>query len=155
MTAPNGLAQEAVIREALANGKVRPELISYLEAHGTGTSLGDPIEVQAIDNTLCQGRTAQNPLLIGSVKTNLGHTESAAGVAGVIKAVLALQHKEIPPHLHLQSPNPYIMWDEMPIEIPTVATPFPAIEGRYFAGMSSFGFSGTNAHVVLEAARPS
>ena len=112
LTAPNGPSQEAVLRAALKNAGVKPGEVSYIETHGTGTALGDPIEVQALGRVYCQDRTA--PLMLGSVKTNLGHLESAAGVAGVIKTVLALQHQEIPPHLNLQQRSPYITWDEFP-----------------------------------------
>jgi acyl transferase domain-containing protein/SAM-dependent methyltransferase/acyl carrier protein len=149
LTAPNGPAQEAVIREALANSGVAPREVSYVEAHGTGTSLGDPIEVRALGAVLGQGREAANPLMIGSVKTNVGHLEAAAGIAGLIKAVLALQHKEIPPHLHLKTLNPFIPWADLPITVPTERAPWV---GKRLAGVSSFGFSGTNAHVILEEA---
>jgi acyl transferase domain-containing protein/SAM-dependent methyltransferase len=152
MTAPNGLAQEALIRSALSNGLVDPSLVSYVEAHGTGTALGDPIEVQALGSVLGAHRNPEERLKIGSVKTNLGHLEAAAGVAGLMKSVLMLQHKQIPPHLHYESPNPYIPWDELPIEVTTSLSPLPAHDGRYIVGVSSFGFSGTNSHVILESA---
>ncbi len=152
LTAPNGLAQEAVIRTALANGNVSGAQVSYVEAHGTGTSLGDPIEVQALAAVLGQGRSPERPLKVGSVKTNLGHLEAAAGVAGLMKAILILQHKEIPPHLHLQEPNPYIPWERIPVDVPVQREPLQPVDGRYLVGTSSFGFSGTNAHIVLEAA---
>jgi acyl transferase domain-containing protein len=152
LTAPNGPAQEAVIREALASGKVEPAHVGYVEAHGTGTVLGDPIEVQALGAVLGRGRAAGDPLLIGSVKTNIGHTQAAAGMAGLIKVVLALQHEEIPPHLHFTVPNPYIAWTELPIAVPTRRTPWPTGGRPRLAGVSSFGFSGTNAHVVVEEA---
>ncbi|MCC6456108.1 MAG: SDR family NAD(P)-dependent oxidoreductase [Caldilineaceae bacterium] len=152
LTAPNGPAQEDVIRKALANSHLLPREVGYVEAHGTGTSLGDPIEVQALGAVLGEGRMQKNPLLIGSVKTNLGHMEAAAGVAAMIKVVLALQHGQIPPHLHLHEPNPLIPWEELPIDVPTQLTPFPSSEGRSIAGVSSFGFSGTNVHLLLEAA---
>ena len=105
LTAPNGLAQEAVIRSALNNANVDPSLVSYVETHGTGTSLGDPIEVQALGSVLGAKRDADERLKIGSVKTNMGHLEAAAGMAGLMKAVLILQHKQIPPHLHLETPQ--------------------------------------------------
>ena len=150
MTAPNGRAQEDVMRQALADAGLTPRDVAYVETHGTGTSLGDPIEVQALDAVFGEGRTAESPLLIGSVKTNIGHLEAAAGVAGVIKAVLALRHGELPPHLHFREPNPYIPWAQMPVAVTTERRPWPA-SGRRIAGVSSFGFSGTNAHVLLEA----
>ena len=150
LTVPNRRAQERVIVQALANGKVNPEQVSYVEAHGTGTSLGDPIEVGALGDALGKHRPPDQPLFIGSVKTNIGHLEAAAGVAGLIKVVLALQHGEIPPHLHFKEPNPHIDWEQFPVRVPTQLTPWP--EGRRMAGISSFGFSGTNAHIVVEAA---
>lgn len=152
MTAPNGLSQEAVIRTALANAGIDPWLVSYVEAHGTGTSLGDPIEVQALGSTFRANRNAEQRLKVGSVKTNIGHLESAAGVASLMKTVLMLQHKQIPPNLHFETPNPYIAWDEYPIDVPTKLSPLPERDGRYIVSVSSFGFSGTNAHLVLEAA---
>ncbi|HLF25326.1 MAG TPA: type I polyketide synthase [Anaerolineae bacterium] len=150
LTAPNGPSQVAVIRSALANAGVQPEDVSYVETHGTGTSLGDPIEAQALGAALGKNRSA--PLMIGSVKTNVGHTESTAGVAGVIKTVLALYHKEIPPHLHLKHLSEHIPWDELPITIPTALTPWEPTNGKRIAGASSFGFSGTNAHFIIEEA---
>jgi acyl transferase domain-containing protein/SAM-dependent methyltransferase len=152
LTAPNGPAQEAVLRAALQAARVQPASVGYIEAHGTGTSLGDPIEVKALAAVLSEGRDAAQPLAIGSVKTNVGHLEAAAGIVGLVKAVLALQRGEIPPHLHLQQRNPYIAWDSIPIVVPTVTTPWAPIGGRRVAGVSSFGFSGTNAHVILEEA---
>ena len=152
LTAPNGPAQEAVIQQALENGNVRAEEIGYIEAHGTGTSLGDPIEARALGAVLGQNRSRKNPLWVGSVKTNIGHLESAAGIAGLIKIILALQNEEIPPHLHFDTPNPHIDWEHLPIRIPTQAVKWPAGDKPRMAGVSSFGFSGTNAHVVLEEA---
>ena len=152
LTAPNGPAQEAVIRDALADGGVSPAEIGYVETHGTGTSLGDPIEAQALAAVLGEGRPADRRVLIGSVKTNIGHLESASGVAGLIKVVLALQKGSIPPHLHLSEPSRHIPWERLPLTVPTRHTPWPPASGRRFAAVSSFGFSGTNAHVVLEEA---
>lgn len=151
LTAPNGPSQENVIRDALADAGVTPDQISYVETHGTGTSLGDPIEVQALAAVLGTGHSSDNPIMLGSVKTNMGHAEGAAGVAGVIKTILALQHRQIPPHLHLQNPNPYIPWDRLPVTVPTSLTPWD-VEGKRIAGVSSFGFSGTNVHIILEEA---
>ncbi|NCR08191.1 MAG: acyltransferase domain-containing protein [Microcystis aeruginosa LG13-11] len=153
LTAPNGLAQEAVIAQALAEAGVQPHQIQYVETHGTGTSLGDPIEVLAINQVLCQHRSPDNPLYLGSVKTNFGHLEGAAGVAGLMKVVLSLQHQEIPPHLHLQTPNPYIPWKKMPLRIPSQPTPWLATGDSRYAGVSSFGMSGTNVHIILEEAK--
>lgn len=152
LTAPNGLAQEAVIRAALRTAGVEPQQVSYVETHGTGTSLGDPIEVRALGAVYGQGRDASRPLPIGSVKTNIGHLEAAAGIAGLLKVVLALQHGEIPPHLHYKTPNPHIPWDDFPVTVPTTCIPWTPVDGRRIAGISSFGFSGTNAHVIVEEA---
>jgi acyl transferase domain-containing protein/SAM-dependent methyltransferase/acyl carrier protein len=152
LTAPNGPSQEAVIRAALENAGIEPADVDYVEAHGTGTPLGDPIEVRALAAVLSEGRPADRPLMIGAVKTNIGHTEAAAGVAGLIKLVLSLQHSEIPPHLHLQKLNPYIGWDKIPVVVPTTLTAWPAGDKKRIAGVSSFGFSGTNAHVIVEEA---
>ncbi|MFB1483790.1 type I polyketide synthase [Corallococcus sp. RDP092CA] len=153
LTVPSGPSQEAVIRQALARGGLRPQDIDYVEAHGTGTSLGDPIEVGALGAVFGPGRTG-GPLLIGSAKTNLGHLEGAAGIAGILKVVLALQHREHPPHLNFKTPSPHIPWERLPVEVPTTPRDWPVREGARRAGVSSFGFSGTNAHVVLEEAPP-
>ena len=149
LTVPNGPAQQAVIRQALADGAVAPNDVGYIEAHGTGTALGDPVEMGALGEVF-GGRTA--PLVVGSVKTNMGHLEAAAGIVGFLKAVLAVHHGEIPPHLHFHQPNPRIDWDYFPVQIPTAPTPWPA--PKRIAGVSSFGFSGTNAHVVVEGWQP-
>ncbi|MEQ9434195.1 SDR family NAD(P)-dependent oxidoreductase [Hyphomonas sp.] len=153
LTVPSRSAQEALIRAALTNAGVTPQEISYVEAHGTGTRLGDPIEIRAISAALTSGRTQDQPLIVGSAKTNFGHLESAAGIAGVIKTALALHHGIIPPHLHFNEGNPEIDWDSSGVEIPTKARGWPTMDGRRLAGVSSFGFSGTNAHIVLESAR--
>ena len=152
LTVPNGPAQEAVIRSALADAQVEPADISYVEAHGTGTSLGDPIEVRALGRALGVSRQPNDPLLIGSVKTNFGHLESAAGVAGVIKVILSLQHERIPPHLHFREPSPHIAWAEYPVSVSAQGCAWPRGKRSRLAGVSSFGFSGTNAHAVLEEA---
>jgi len=152
LTAPNGPAQERVISAALADAQIAPEHVGYVEAHGTGTPLGDPIEVRALASVLGTGRRPDQPLLLGSVKTNLGHLEAAAGVAGLIKAVLVLGHGTVAPHLHLRQLNPHIAADAPAVAIPTVPTPWTAADGRRVAGVSSFGLSGTNAHVVLAEA---
>jgi len=152
LTAPNGAAQEDLIRRALAGARVQPREVGYVEAHGTGTELGDPIEARALANVLGRDRTGSAPLLVGSVKTNIGHLESAAGVAGLIKVVLALQHEEIPPNLHFRKLNPHIDWAGAPIEIPVQPRPWPRGGSRRVAGVSAFGFSGTNAHLVVEEA---
>ncbi|ACB52427.1 probable polyketide synthase [Crocosphaera subtropica ATCC 51142] len=154
LTVPNGPSQQAVIRQALENGKIDPAQISYIEAHGTGTSLGDPIEIGALGAIFKQTHTPEQPLIVGSLKTNIGHLEAAAGIAGLIKVVLSLQHQEIPPHLHFQTPSPHINWDELPITVPTQPTPWKSGETPRFAGLSSFGFSGTNVHIVLGEVSP-
>jgi acyl transferase domain-containing protein/acyl carrier protein len=152
LTVPNGPSQQKVIRQALKNGGVDPSLVSYIEAHGTGTSLGDPIEVKALGAVFGGSHSQENPLMIGSLKTNMGHLEAAAGIAGLIKVVLQLQYQEIVPHLHLKEPNPHINWDELPVSVPTQLTPWSVDSQKRIGGVSSFGFSGTNAHVVLEEA---
>lgn len=153
LTAPNGPSQEAVIRDALANARLSPAAVDYVEAHGTGTSLGDPIEVRALGAAYGSGRAPEAPLLVGSVKANIGHLEAAAGVAALIKAALALHHGEIPPQRDLREPNPFIPWDELPVRVPTALAPWPVrTTGLRVAGVSSFGFSGTNVHVLLESA---
>ena len=151
LTAPNGPSQVSVIRAALADAGVGPADVSYVETHGTGTSLGDPIEARALGEALGTGRPDGDRLLIGSAKANVGHLEATAGVAGLIKVVLSMQHGEIPPLLHLNEPSPYIPWDELPIDLPTDRTRWDPPSGRRVAGVSSFGFSGTNVHVVLES----
>jgi acyl transferase domain-containing protein/acyl carrier protein len=152
LTVPNGPAQEEVIRDALKNAGVDPLDVGYVECHGTGTSLGDPIEVNSLMNVYCQNRSEDQPLLIGSVKTNIGHLEAAAGIAGLIKAVLVLRHQQIPPHLHFETPNPHIEWHRAPVKVTATGNAWNPATGKRLAGVSSFGFSGTNAHVILEEA---
>jgi acyl transferase domain-containing protein/acyl-CoA synthetase (AMP-forming)/AMP-acid ligase II/acyl carrier protein len=154
LTAPSGPAQQQVISQALANARLAPEQIDYVEAHGTGTPLGDPIELSALSETLVRGRDRPYPLVVGSVKTNLGHLEAAAGVAGLIKTVLALQHRRIPAHLHFSRPSPHFDWSQNPIVVPVAITPWQTESAPRRAGISSFGFSGTNAHLVVEEAPP-
>src|SRR4029079_4925807 len=113
-----------LLRRAVEVSGIHPHDVGYIEAHGTGPALGDPIEGQALGTVLCSGRPKDRPLVLGSVKTNIGHLEPAAGVAGLIKAVLALEHEEIPPHLHFQNPSPLIPWDELPVAVPTVPRPW-------------------------------
>jgi myxalamid-type polyketide synthase MxaB len=150
LTVPRGPSQQAVIRQALKEAAIDPTAVSYIEAHGTGTALGDPIELGAL-RSLFHNRTT--PLWVGSVKTNLGHLEAAAGIAGLIKAVLMLQHAQIPPHLHFQTPTPNFDWNTLPIQIPTTLMDWTlsSKEAERIAGVSSFGYSGTNAHVLLSA----
>jgi acyl transferase domain-containing protein/NADPH:quinone reductase-like Zn-dependent oxidoreductase/acyl carrier protein len=148
LTVPNGPAQQTVIRQALAQANLDPAEVGYIEAHGTGTALGDPIEVGALNAVFGASHSAANPLWISSVKTNIGHLEAAAGIAGLIKVVLAIQHGKIPPHLHLQQPNPHIDWQPA-IAIPPDLTEWHSNSTQRIAGISSFGFSGTNAHVIV------
>ncbi|MFB1483786.1 type I polyketide synthase [Corallococcus sp. RDP092CA] len=152
LTVPSGPAQERVLRQALDAAGLGPTEVDYVEAHGTGTSLGDPIEVRVLADVLCSGRDAAQPLLLGSVKTNVGHLEAAAGIAGLIKVVLSLRHGELPAHLHLQQPNPHIPWDTLPLRVPVQRTAWPQRDRPRTAAVASFGMSGINAHVLVEEA---
>ncbi|TDH56817.1 SDR family NAD(P)-dependent oxidoreductase [Mycobacterium eburneum] len=152
LTVPNGVAQQRVIADALKRAGLAPSDVGYLEAHGTGTSLGDPIEAQAAGAVLGAGRDPSQPLLIGSAKTNIGHLEAAAGIAGVIKVILALENELLPQHLHFQNPSPHIPWDRLAVQVVQEATPWERNGRPRIAGVSSFGFAGTNAHVILEEA---
>jgi len=150
-TVPNGPAQERVIEEALAQGSIAPADVDYLEAHGAGSSFGDPIEVRAAAAVYGKGREADRPLLIGSVKTNIGHLEPAAGIASLIKTVLAMKRGMIPKNLHFRDPNPHLDWDQLPVRVVSDMTDWPRRPGQPpRAGVSAFGISGTNAHVVVE-----
>ncbi|MGQ6094309.1 beta-ketoacyl synthase N-terminal-like domain-containing protein, partial [Serratia sp. IR-2025] len=148
LTAPNGGAQEAVIEQALAKAGLRGQDVDYIECHGTGTPLGDPIEVGALKNVL--GRHRSKPVVLGAVKTNIGHLEGAAGVIGLIKAVEVLRHRQAPGNVHFRTLNPKIDLDGFDAIIPTSPVPLGG-KGSLVAGVSSFGFGGTNAHVVLES----
>jgi acyl transferase domain-containing protein len=152
LTVPNPLSQQEIIRQALECSGADPATIQYIEAHGTATPLGDPIEVRALDAVFRTVRSPADPLLVGSVKTNLGHLESAAGITGLIKIVLALQHRQIPANLHFDSPNPRIDWDHVCVAVPRTLCPWPPSESSRRAGVSSFGASGTNAHAIVEEA---
>jgi acyl transferase domain-containing protein/acyl-CoA synthetase (AMP-forming)/AMP-acid ligase II/acyl carrier protein len=152
LTAPNGLAQEAVLREAYRSAGISPGQVQYIEAHGTGTLLGDPIEAKALGNVLAEGRGPDRPCALGSVKSNIGHLEAAAGVASAIKAILALHHRVIPPSLHFNNPNPHIPFQELNLYVPRTAISWPKGDHHALAGVSAFGFGGTNAHLVLEEA---
>ncbi|MER6363210.1 beta-ketoacyl synthase N-terminal-like domain-containing protein [Kitasatospora sp. NPDC001527] len=152
LTAPNGAAQREVFRRALAAAGIGPDRVGYIETHGAGTKLGDPIEVASLAEVY--GREEGPPLLLGAVKTNLGHLEAAAGIAGLIKAALCVERGMVPPNLHFGTLNPHISFEGTTFAVPTGLTPWPAGEGPRVAGVSSFGFSGTNAHLIVEQAPP-
>lgn len=152
LTAPRQSSQEAVIAAALKVAGVDPLEIGFIEAHGTGTPLGDPIEVAAIGNALCNGRSTEQPLIIGSVKTNVGHLESGAGIAGLLKLLVAFTQETIPANLHFAEGNPFIDWEGLPIRVPGEAVPWPRDSRPRIAAVSSFGFGGSNAHMILEEA---
>ncbi|MEM9494351.1 MAG: polyketide synthase, partial [Myxococcota bacterium] len=153
ITAPNGTAQQAVVRAALADAQLAPTDIDMVECHGTGTSLGDPIEVQALAAVYGDARPTDQPLLLGAVKTNVGHLESAAGLAGVAKVIACLRHEAVPATLHTTPRNHHIDWDDLPVEVVDDLRPWPrGAERVRRAGVSSFGLSGTNAHLILEEA---
>ena len=148
---PKGLTQGRVIEEALSRAGIAPSQVDYLEAHGTGTRLGDPTEVNAAAAVYGRGRETDRPLLMGSVKTNIGHLAAGAGAAGLVKVLLAMRRGVIPRHLNLRNPNPEIDWERLPVRVTTTATDWPLAPGRRpLAGVSSFGFSGTNSHVIVE-----
>ena len=150
LTAPNPQAQQAVLRRAYQGSGVDPGRVHYVETHGTGTPLGDPIEASALSAVLCAGREAERPLLIGSVKSNLGHLEGAAGIAGLIKVALSMRHRLIPPSLHFERPNPHIPFGDWRLRVQTALAPWPDEETPAMAGVSAFGWGGTNCHLVVE-----
>jgi len=149
LTVPSGAAQQALLRQALDSARLASADVSYIEAHGTGTRLGDPIEINAIGAVYGHGRPPEVPLRIGTVKANIGHLEAAAGIAGVIKVILALQHQRLPPQANFHVPNPDIPWKRFPLQVVTTAQPWPRTDVERIAGISSFGLSGTNAHVLI------
>jgi phthiocerol/phenolphthiocerol synthesis type-I polyketide synthase D len=149
LTAPSPAAQEALLAQVYASAGIPSAAVAYVEAHGTGTRLGDPIEAGALGNVLGRDRPQAAPLLIGSVKSNLGHLEAAAGLVGLVKNILALYHGRIPPTLHYTRPNPAIELPGLGMEVVSQLTEWPASDGERVAGVSSFGIGGTNAHAVL------
>jgi acyl transferase domain-containing protein/acyl carrier protein len=146
---PSPEAQARLVRDACKYAGIKPKQIGFVEAHGTGTAVGDPIEAQALAEALCADRSARAPLVIGSVKTNLGHLETAAGVAGLVKAMLVLKHGKIPANLHFEKANPNIDFKALKMRVNTELEPFPKTKGERMAGVNSFGFGGSNAHVIL------
>jgi acyl transferase domain-containing protein len=146
---PARSGQESLLRRAYRNARISPGSVQYVEAHGTGTSAGDPVEIAALATVLGTERSPGSVCLVGSLKTNIGHTEGAAGVAGLIKVALSLHHHVIPPSLHFRQPNPEIPWSELPVRIARELVPWPAVPGHGIGGVSTFGIAGTNAHVVL------
>ncbi|MDN7700863.1 beta-ketoacyl synthase N-terminal-like domain-containing protein [Burkholderia semiarida] len=152
LTAPNGAAQEAVIRRAMMRAGVRPEAVAYVEAHGTGTALGDPIELSALRNVYTRAVARDKPILVGSVKSQLGHLEGAAGMAGFIKAMLILRHRHVPAQVNFETPNPRFHWEGAQLAIPREGTPLD--EGETLVGVSGFGITGTNVHLILSAPAP-
>ncbi|HTJ70547.1 MAG TPA: beta-ketoacyl synthase N-terminal-like domain-containing protein [Actinospica sp.] len=156
LIAPNAEAQRALLAQVyVEGGPVLPNELDYVETHGTGTALGDPVEAGALGAVLGTGRAPDQPLLIGSVKTNLGHLEAAAGIAGLAKTVLALHHGQVPKQLHFSAPSPHIDFDANALRVVTEAEPWPRYSGTATAGVSAFGFGGTNAHVLVQEYRPS
>lgn len=153
LMAPNGSAQRAVLREAYRDAGVEPSRVQYVEAHGTGTALGDPIEVEALGDVAGHGRAADQPCRLGSVKSNLGHLEAAAGLAGLVKVALSLHHRELVPSIHFEAPNPRIPFARLGMRVQTAHEPWPGVPGSRLAGVSAFGFGGTNAHVVVADAK--
>src|ERR1700745_3747859 len=151
---PSPEAQTRLVQDACKDAGIKPESIGFVEAHGTGTAVGDPIEAHALAEALCGNRSVDAPLPIGSIKTNLGHLETAAGIAGLLKAMLVLKHGQIPPSLHFSTPNPHIDFEKLKLRVPTQLEPFPNGTAERIAGVNSFGFGGATAHVILAEPPP-
>ncbi|MFE0421336.1 polyketide synthase, partial [Streptomyces sp. NPDC058953] len=152
LTVPSARAQEDVLRRAYDNAGIAPDAVQYVELHGTGTRVGDPVEAAALGAVFAEGRSPDAPLLVGSAKTNVGHLEGAAGLVGLLKVLLSLRHRELPPSLNYASPNPLIAMDELGLAVQRTLTPWPRPDRPLVAGVSSFGMGGTNCHVVVEEA---
>ena len=152
LTVPNGEAQSRLVQTACKRAGVQPDEIQYVETHGTGTPVGDPIEASALGNTLGKNRDAKSPCIIGSVKTNIGHLEAGAGIASLIKVALSLHHGKIPAHLHFENPNPEINFEALKLRVPKTTENWPAGSGQRLAGINGFGYGGANAHAILQQA---
>lgn len=152
LTVPNSVSQMAVISSALQNSRLKSNQISFIETHGTGTSLGDYLELEALKAVFVDSHTAKNPLILGAMKTNIGHLEAASGIASLIKVILCLKYEQIPANLHFNQPNPQINWQDLPFFVPTSLQPWPKSDKPRIAGVSAFGFSGTNAHIIVAEA---
>lgn len=152
LTVPNGISQQRVIRDALNRANLTPEEIDYVETHGTATPLGDPIEAHSLGEVFKNGKSFNDPLKIGSVKTNFGHLEAAAGMASVLKLILSLKNEYIPPHLNFEEPNPHIAWNELPLKVVAQGSEWKQSERRRIGGVNGFGFAGTNAHIIIAEA---
>ena len=150
ITLPNQISQEALMQRVYRQAHINPKQVQYVEAHGTGTQAGDVAEAKALGAVLSKDRNEHDPLVVGSVKTNIGHLEAGAGIAGTIKASLSLKNRQIPPSLHFETPNPAIGLDDLKLRVPTTLEPWPLTEGARLVGINSFGYGGTNAHAVLE-----
>ena len=147
---PNGAAQAKLLVSAYENAGISPSQVAYVEAHGTGTPVGDPIEVNSIGSIMSQNRKDENNLIIGSAKTNIGHAEPVAGLVGLTKMALSMKHRQIPPNIHFNNPNPNIPFDKYKMKVPVEVTPWPEYDKDIYGGVNSFGFGGSNAHAVFK-----